>query len=278
MSRDRLHYTLQQLHTVYDRINLPTRYRYEPGDFSREVAKHHDGNGFLGALVTHTLAHIPFENLSLHNSPTHAVSIHPDALFQKIIWADMGRGGYCLENNVFLGTVLRSLGFDVTSVGARINRMGKGGVGNEDRMTCFGGWTHMINLVTMRDEVFVVDVRFGPGGPARPLKLIDGKIEVNLVATPHKFIPTDEDEATIVGEIILYEHKVTRRLNGTTETLATLSTETERIEALFAYIGLRLSQAQAAGIKGMATELKSGDGQQIPYDLVQADIKQEARG
>ncbi|KAK4961761.1 hypothetical protein LTR10_002252 [Elasticomyces elasticus] len=354
MSQERLHYTPQQLHAVYDRINLPARYRYEPGDFSREVVKHHDGHGFLGALVTHTLAHIPFENLSLHYSPTHAVSIHPDALFQKIIRADMGRGGYCLENNVFLGTVLRSLGFDVglrsMSVGARINRMGKGGVGNEDGMTSFGGWSHMVNLVTIRGEVFVVDVGFGPGGPARPLRLIDGKIEPNMVATPQqairlrhdsiaenehqnvklwiferrnndnapwvpmycfednvcflpqdfevlnyftsthrtsvftyrvlcsKFILADEDETTIVGEIILYEHKVTRRLNGTTEVLATLSNETERIEALFSHLGVRLSQAQAAGIKGMATELKSGDGQQIPYDLVQAEIKQEARG
>ncbi|KAK3616421.1 hypothetical protein LTR56_025966 [Elasticomyces elasticus] len=55
MSQDRLHYTPQQLHAVYDRINLPARYRYETGDFSREVVKHHDGHGFLGALVTHTL-------------------------------------------------------------------------------------------------------------------------------------------------------------------------------------------------------------------------------
>ncbi|KAK3614850.1 hypothetical protein LTR22_027648 [Elasticomyces elasticus] len=160
MSQDRLHYTPQQLYVVYDRINLPARYRYEPGDFSRKVVNHHDGHGFLGALVTHTLAHIPFEHLSLHYSPTHTVSIHPDALFQKIIRADMGRRGYCLENNVLLGTVLRSLGFDFglhsMSVWVRINR--KGGVGNEDGMTSFGGWSHMVNLVTIRGEVFVVDI------------------------------------------------------------------------------------------------------------------------
>ncbi|KAK4904417.1 hypothetical protein LTR49_026127 [Elasticomyces elasticus] len=171
----------------------------------------------------------------------------------------------------------------------------------------------MVNLVTIRGEVFVVDVGFGPGGPARLLKLIDGKIEANLhqdvklwiferrnndnapwvpmycfednvcflpqdfevlnyFTSTHrtsvftyrvlrsKFILADEDETTIVREIILHEHKVTRRLNGTTETLATLSTETERIQALFAYLGVRLSQAQVAGIKGMATELKSRDG------------------
>ncbi|KAK3616422.1 hypothetical protein LTR56_025967 [Elasticomyces elasticus] len=184
------------------------------------------------------------------------------------------------------------------SVGARINRMGKGGVGNEDRMTSFGGWSHTVNLVTIRGEVFVVDVGFGPGGPARPLKLINGKIEGNLVATPqqairlrHDAIAENEhqnvklwiferrnnDNAPWVP-MYCFEDNVIRRLNGTTETLATISTETERIEALFECLGVRLSQAQAAGIKSMATELKSGDGQQIPYDLVQADIKQEARG
>ncbi|KAK4897077.1 hypothetical protein LTR49_028040, partial [Elasticomyces elasticus] len=173
-----------QLYVVYDRINLPARYRYEPGDFSREVVKHHDGHGFLGALLTHTLAHIPFEHLSLHYSPTHAVSIHPDALFQKIIRADMGRRGYCLENqrlfrdgiakprlrlvskisvsdlaNVAKGVLTsRHSGLRSMSVGVRINRRGKGGVGNEDGMTSFGNWSHMVNLVTIRGEVFVVDI------------------------------------------------------------------------------------------------------------------------
>ncbi|KAK5673948.1 hypothetical protein LTS10_013279 [Elasticomyces elasticus] len=228
--------------------------------------------------------------------------------------------------------------------------MGKGGIGNKDRTTSFGGWSRMVKLVTIRGEVFVVDVGFGSGGSARPMELIDGKIEANMVATPSqairlrhdaiaenmhqkvnlwiferrndekspwtpmycfednvcflpqdfevlnfftgthrtsvftyhvlcsKFILADEDETTIVGEIIFYEHKVTRRLKGMTETLAILRTETERIGALFAYLAVRPSQAQAAGIKRMATELKSGDGQQIPYDLVQADMKQEGRG
>ncbi|KAK4908233.1 hypothetical protein LTR49_022833 [Elasticomyces elasticus] len=322
MSQDRLHYTPQQLHAVYDHINLPARYHYEPGDFSREVVKHHDGHGFLEALVTHICA-APEDHQGGH-----------------------GRRRL-LENNVFLGTVMRSLGFDFMSVGARINRMGKGGVRNEDGSTSFGGWSHMVNLVTIRGEVYVVDVGLGPGSSARPMKLVDGKVEATMVSHPSqvnclrhdaiaenehqdvklwisercntdrlpwtpmyciednvcflpqdfevlnfftsthrtsvftyrvlcsKFILADEDETTIVGEIILYENKVTRRLNGTTETLANVRTEIERIEALFAHLGVRLSQAQAAGIKGMATELKSGDGRQIPHDLVQANIKQE---
>ncbi|KAK1067280.1 hypothetical protein LTR12_010078 [Friedmanniomyces endolithicus] len=330
MSQDRPHYTPQQLHAVYDRINLPPRFRYEPGDFSREVVRHHDGHGFLGALVTHMLAHIPFENLSLHYSPTHAVSIHPDALFQKFIRQDMGRGGYCLENNVFLGTVMRSLGFDVMSVGARINRMGKGFIGNEAGKVQYGGWSHIVNLVTIRGDVFVVDVGFGPGGPARPLALIDGAIEFNMPPSQRevirlrrdaiddndhksvklwiferrndndapwtpmycfednvcflpqdfevmnyftsthrtsvytyrvlcsKFILADKDDTSCTGEIILYENKVTRVLGGKTEVLATLKTEQERVDALYNYLGIRLSLAQVAGIRGMTSELRPG--------------------
>ncbi|KAK3616205.1 hypothetical protein LTR22_027147 [Elasticomyces elasticus] len=79
------------------------------------------------------------------------------------------------------------------SVGARINRIGKGGVGNEDGMTSFGGWSHMVNLVTIRGEVFVIDVGSGPGGPALPLKLIDGKIKANMVATPQQAIRLRHD-------------------------------------------------------------------------------------
>lgn len=115
-------YTPQQLHEVYHRIRLPSKFRYEPGDFSREVVRHRDGIGFLGALQRHCLVHVPFENLDLHYSPHHRVSVHPDAMFTKIIAQGTGRGGYCMENNAFLGTVLRSLGFIVVSRRLRLAR------------------------------------------------------------------------------------------------------------------------------------------------------------
>lgn len=108
-------YTPQQLHEVYNRVDLPTRYRYEPGEFSKEVIRHHDGIGFLSALQRHMLANVPFENLELHYSPHHQVSLNADALFNKIVRQRAGRGGHCLELNVFMATILQSLGFDVVS-------------------------------------------------------------------------------------------------------------------------------------------------------------------
>ena len=112
---ERASYSPDQLHQVYDRIGLPAKYRYEPGEFSKEVIRHRDGFNFLSALQTYTLASVPFENLELHYSAHHQISIHPDALFQKIILQGKGRGGYGMEMNVFLGTVMRSLGFEVVS-------------------------------------------------------------------------------------------------------------------------------------------------------------------
>lgn len=51
------------------------------------------------------------------------IDIEPEVLFEKIVGGAGGkgrRGGYCMENNTFFGTVLRSLGFDVYAVGARV--------------------------------------------------------------------------------------------------------------------------------------------------------------
>jgi len=189
-------YTPQQLHAVYERVNLPSRFRYEPGDFSREVVRHQDGHGFLWALQRHTLASVPFENLELHYSAHHQISIHADALYNKIVGQGTGRGGYCLENNWWLGTVLRSVGFDVMTVGARVNsQIHPLGVGNG--RACYGGFSHIVNLVTIRGQTYLVDVGFGAGGPTHPLELVPDRVELNVppsqsVRLRHDAIPENE--------------------------------------------------------------------------------------
>jgi arylamine N-acetyltransferase len=91
---------------------------------------------------------VPFENLSLHYSQTHLLSLDPEDLFVKIV--DRKRGGYCMENNAFFGAVLRSLGYDLINAGARIADavVGKTGDGFEGWWVAFfpcgcrsrGGW------------------------------------------------------------------------------------------------------------------------------------------
>jgi len=87
----------------------------------------------LTALVRHQLAAVPFESLSLHYSRTHRLSLDPQDLYTKIVGT--GRGGYCMEDNTFFGTVLRSLGYELISTGGRISSATAGRPGN-----MFFGW------------------------------------------------------------------------------------------------------------------------------------------
>ncbi|KAL8939571.1 MAG: hypothetical protein Q9211_002683 [Gyalolechia sp. 1 TL-2023] len=93
----------------------------------------------LKLLQQYQLATYPFENLSLHYSTTHTVSLDIDVLYDKCV--NKGRGGYCMENNAFFGTVLRSLGYEVTSVGARVC-MGVNG-GNAES---YGSWYVVLKM------------------------------------------------------------------------------------------------------------------------------------
>lgn len=88
---------------------------------------------FLTTLQKYHLARVPFENLSLHYSKHHLLSLDQDDLYSKIV--HRGMGGYCMENNAFFGTVLRSLGFAVFSTGARVSNVTVGRPGGG-----FLGW------------------------------------------------------------------------------------------------------------------------------------------
>lgn len=102
-------YTETQLGRYLDHIGYP-----------RSVHSHgEDALGFLAELQKLNLARVPFEDVSLHYSKHRLLSLDPEDLFEKVV--TNSRGGYCMELNAFFGTVLRSLGFTVTSVGARVN-------------------------------------------------------------------------------------------------------------------------------------------------------------
>ena len=82
------------------------------------------------------------------------------------------------------------------SVGARIHSatMPTGEVRSEGK---FGGWSHMVNLVTIRGETYMVDVGFGSGGPTVPLSLKEGGVTMNVppeenVRLRHDNIPENE--------------------------------------------------------------------------------------
>ncbi len=117
-------YTPAQISKYYDHISLPHTHHIS-------TTAHQGPHTLLVTLTTlqkYNLASIPFENLSLHYSLHHTISLDSEALYDKLV--EKRRGGYCMENNCFFGTVLRTLGYDVCSVGARVNAAmdEKGGV------------------------------------------------------------------------------------------------------------------------------------------------------
>jgi arylamine N-acetyltransferase len=105
------------LERYFDAIELPAEFRnYKqiPKDFA-----------FLRVLHVHQIATIPYENLSIHYSKSHAVHIDPRLAFEKFI-AGRGRGGYCMEVEIFFLHVLRAIGFQVYFTGVRIRQRNEG--------------------------------------------------------------------------------------------------------------------------------------------------------
>lgn len=126
-------YTHSQLLAFFNHIHLFAYEQYQtPLAPLRLPTSPLDLLDFLTQIQQHVLATIPFENLSIHYSPHHTISLDPAALYTKVV--ERGHGGYCMELNCFFLTVLRSLGFEVYSVGARVS-LDPNGAGEE-----YGGW------------------------------------------------------------------------------------------------------------------------------------------
>lgn len=70
-------YSESQILAYFDLISLPR----PDANIAASEEKH--ALDFLHKLQVHQLATIPFENLSLHYSPHHTLSIDPDDLYKK---------------------------------------------------------------------------------------------------------------------------------------------------------------------------------------------------
>lgn len=114
----------------------------------------------LRALTTAHVAAIPFENLDpLLGVP---VSIDSAAVERKLVQA--GRGGYCFEQNRLLMDVLRTLGYTVSGLIARVLWMKP-----EDAEVA---QTHMLLRVPLNGESWLVDVGFGSMALSGAVRLI----------------------------------------------------------------------------------------------------------
>jgi arylamine N-acetyltransferase len=172
--KDVVRFTKTQLIEYFQVIRLPQKYIDSPisPDASRTNTKEH-GLPFLHDLTRHHTCNIPFENLTLHYSADKTITLDPDRLFFKFV--HQRRGGRCMENNTFFATVLRSLGFDVRNCGGRVSRaMSPYAEVRRNQSATYDGWNHMLNLVRLDDEWYVVDVGMGAMGPNLPYPLRNG--------------------------------------------------------------------------------------------------------
>ncbi|KAJ1326076.1 N-hydroxyarylamine O-acetyltransferase [Microdochium nivale] len=189
-------YTRVQLEAYFDLIAVPrAQRRYS---LQQDSSPSSDELAYLTLLMKHQVVRVPFENLTLHYSWHRTIDPSPQRVYNKIVAASLpspsgnsaaagedkkggqndddggddggdqklpvggGQGGYCMEANSLFHTVLLSIGFDVYLAGARIY------IPSEKR---YLGFSHCVNLVTIKGDRYLVDVGYGSNVGIRPLKL-----------------------------------------------------------------------------------------------------------
>jgi len=110
---------------------------------------------------------IPFENFDVLSK--REVDLDPDLVFDKLV--TRRRGGYCFELNGLMLRVLRTLSFDTLPLLARVHLTDPP-----------SGRTHQLNLVTLGEKQWIMDVGFGAGGPRAPVLFQEGVTDCGIAS------------------------------------------------------------------------------------------------
>ncbi|EQC48690.1 N-acetyltransferase [Bacteriovorax sp. BSW11_IV] len=122
---------------------------------------------FLNRLVSNHLASFPFNNIEVYQSKgTKILSLETKDLFQKIVVEK--RGGYCFEQNKLMYEVLKDLKFNVS---AHLGRV----VYNRE---IDAPRTHRMTILNLNNQLYLVDVGFGPYTPNRIIALNGEKTNI----------------------------------------------------------------------------------------------------
>jgi N-hydroxyarylamine O-acetyltransferase len=109
--------------------------------------------------ICHTL-NVPFENLDVFYGKSPLLD--EVSLYNKIV--ENSRGGYCFEMNGIFSIALKSMGFKVADLLARVTIDG----------TNYTSKTHQVILVETEKNKWLTDVGFGNDGIIAPLLLVEG--------------------------------------------------------------------------------------------------------
>ncbi|KAF3483851.1 uncharacterized protein GIQ15_03175 [Arthroderma uncinatum] len=144
-------YSSEQVVAWLKYISLPKSY-HQYLDDPTSVPKTFES---LRTLFRCQITTFPYENLSVHYSPTHLVNIRPDVLYTKMLGPHEGgregRGGYCMELSILFHHMLRGVGFNVFMTGIR-NRTRTEGVPSGE----YQGW----QVCTSHFYPLILGVRF----------------------------------------------------------------------------------------------------------------------
>lgn len=138
----------------------------------------------LRTIITAHVATIPFENLDPFLGISPALDIA--SVQRKLVHEH--RGGYCFEQNRLLSDALRTIGFQVTDLAARV-LWGQ----PEDAITAR---THMLLRVEAEGKSWLADCGFGGNTPTGPLQLIPD-IEQATPHEPFRLIRHDDNDCRL---------------------------------------------------------------------------------
>ncbi|PYI06420.1 cysteine proteinase [Aspergillus sclerotiicarbonarius CBS 121057] len=167
-------YTPQQLELYLERIRYPgsTTTTTTSSSSSRlqclQQAVTENPLATLAELQQRQLSSIPWGNSALHYSTHRTISIRPACVFEKLV--ARGLDGYCMENNTLLYAILRFLGYRVYPTGGRVCLAATGAT-YEGVEKLYTGLSHMVLIVLIEGDKYMVDVGFGTNGPTSPLLL-----------------------------------------------------------------------------------------------------------
>ena len=136
----------------------------------------------LRAIVLRHALSIPFENLDPFLR--RPVALDAASLQRKLV--EGGRGGWCFEQNLLLGGMLRTLGYDVAGLAGRVLWT----LPEDTRRPR----THMLLRIDTGGETYLADVGFGGLTLTGVLRLAPGLAQ----PTPHETFRIDADGADFI--------------------------------------------------------------------------------
>ncbi|NWW33400.1 ARY2 protein, partial [Panurus biarmicus] len=169
----------------------------------------------MSDIFQHHIQAVPFENLSIHCG--ESIELNLEATYNKIVRKK--RGGWCMENNYLLSWVLKTLGYDVTLLGAKVYVAELNAYPDEI--------DHLLLQVKLDGKSYIVDGGFGMAYQLwQPMELISG---TDQPQTPGVFRFQEESGTW-------YLEKVKRKqwvLNPSTSTSQNVENEVSRRIYLF---------------------------------------------